>query len=279
MKNRNVAAFLAVSALALGTAQTASAADLPRKAPPMAAPIVAPVYNWTGFYFGGHAGWGWNENDSGTTFVPGGLAFGGTGGVTGAGAFGVSNDTDGGMLGAQIGVNYQINMWVVGIEADLSWVDWDRGYTVGPLLDAVGVAIPGSFQTASGGMDWFGTVRGRLGFAANNLLVYITGGFAFGDTDHSVTTSFLATGGGVFTATGGDTRAGWTFGGGLEWGFAPNWSVKAEYLYYDLGDTTISSTIGPDTVTTTFDNDGHIARIGLNYRFGWGGGAPIAARY
>ncbi len=277
MKNRHVAAFLATSALALGI-QSASAADMARRPAPVAAPIVAPVYNWTGFYVGVHGGWGWHAHDSTTTFAPGGVLFPGVAG--GAADFGVSNDTDGGMLGGQIGFNYQFSNWVIGLEADLSWVDWDRGYTVGPLLAPGAVVIPGSFQTASGGMDWFGTVRGRLGFAVNNLLVYATGGFAFGDTDNSVTTSFAAAGGGVFTATGGDTRAGWTVGGGFEWGFAPNWSFKAEYLYYDLGDTTVTaiSPVLPGTVTTSFDNDGHILRVGLNYRFGWGG-APIAARY
>ena len=93
MKNRSVAAFLAVSALGLGTLQTASAADMARRAAPVAVPVAPPVYNWTGFYFGGHAGWGWNTSDSTTTFAPGGLLFPGTGLAGGAADFGVSNDT------------------------------------------------------------------------------------------------------------------------------------------------------------------------------------------
>ncbi len=275
MKNRHIAAFLAASALGLGFAQVASAADLARKAP-VAAPMVAPVYNWTGFYVGVHAGWGWNQNDGATTFLPSAAAFG-------AAPFSFSNDNDGGMLGAQIGVNYQVSNWVFGIEADASWVDWDNSVTVGPigLFPPPGV-IAGSFQTATTDFNFFGTLRGRLGFAANNWLLYVTGGLAWADIDHTVTTSFAATGGGVFVGTSGDTRAGWTIGGGVEWGFAPGWSLKAEYLYYDLGDTTVVATSAAFpgfASSTTFDNTGHIARVGLNYRFGWGAAGPVVARY
>ena len=91
--------------------------------------------------------------------------------------------------------------------------------------------------------------------------------------------NFAATGGGVFLGTGGDDfRAGWTVGAGAEWGFAPNWSVKAEYLYYDLGNSTV---LGTDpafpafATSTTFENTGHIGRVGINYRFG----GPVVARY
>lgn len=251
----------------------ASAADLQRKAP-IAAPVASPVYNWTGFYVGAHAGWIWSDIDVSQNYLPSPAAFG-------AGPFGYSQDADGGMLGGQIGFNYQISNWVLGIEADLSWTDIGRTTTVTPLLSDLLVVIPGSFHTASVDMNWFATVRGRLGFAANNLLIYVTGGFAFADLDYAVTTSFAATGGPVFAGTASDTRAGWTVGGGFEWGFAPNWSVKGEYLYYDLGDTTVtgpSPTALPIFATvTTFDNTGHILRLGLNYRFGWGG--PVVARY
>lgn len=270
MKNRQIAAFLTASVLGLGCAQVASAADLPRRAP-APAPVVAPVYNWTGLYVGVHGGWVWSDTDATTSFAPAGFAD----------TFSYAHDADGGMLGGQIGFNYQIANWVIGIEADLSWVDLGSTATVAPLT-AAGVAIPGSFHTSSFDMNWFGTVRGRLGFTANTLLVYVTGGFAFADIDHAVVSADPTT---AFAVAGGasDTRGGWTVGGGFEWGFAPNWSVKAEYLYYDLGDTTLALTdpvtlVGPVTSSTTFENTGHIVRVGLNYRFGFAA-SPVVARY
>jgi outer membrane immunogenic protein len=268
MKNRNIAAFLAASVLGLSAAQVASAADLPRKAP-MAAPIVAPVYNWTGFYIGVHGGWVWSDTDATTSYAPVGFFD----------AFSYSHDADGGMLGGQIGFNYQIANWVIGLEADLSWVDVGSTATVAPLT-LVGVPQVGSFHTSAVDMNWFGTVRGRLGFTANTLLVYVTGGFAFADLEHAVVTADPLITGFAAAGTASDTRAGWTIGGGFEWGFAPNWSIKGEYLYYDLGDTTLTVTdpILLVSSTTNFENTGHIFRVGLNYRFGWAG-SPVVARY
>ncbi|PWB65864.1 MAG: hypothetical protein C3F17_02760 [Bradyrhizobiaceae bacterium] len=264
-------------ALALGTAVimglgSASAADLPRKAP-IAAPIMAPVYNWTGVYVGVHAGWGWSDADAFTTFTPSPAAFG-----VGWTPFGYSHDADGFMAGGQIGFNYQIANWVVGLEADLSWADINGGVTVAPLVTFAGVPVAGTLHSSAYDMNWFGTVRGRLGFAANNLLVYVTGGLAFADVDYATVSVFPA---GTWAGTASETNAGWTLGGGFEWGLTPNWSVKAEYLYYDLGDTTVvglNAAAGPAfTTVTSIDNDGHIVRIGVNYRFGWGG--PVVARY
>jgi outer membrane immunogenic protein len=262
---------IAAAALVVGTV-SASAADLAARYTKAPAPIAA-VYNWTGFYIGAHAGWGWNEGDTFTNFLPSPAAFG-------AAPFGVNHRQNGGMAGGQIGFNYQVNNLVWGVEADISWVDWDRAYTVGPLnFFAGGAPIPGSFQSAATDMNWFGTVRGRLGFAVNNWMFYGTGGLAYADVRHTVTTSFAATGGGVFTGTSDDTRFGWTAGAGFEWGFVPNWSLKAEYLYYDLGDTTVtglSPVFSPFfTTSTSFENKGHIARVGINYRFG-GAGAVVA---
>jgi outer membrane immunogenic protein len=243
----------------------------------MAAPVVAPVYNWTGLYVGLHAGYGWADADGSVTYTPSPAAFG----PAGVAPFSFSHDADGFMAGGQIGFNYQIANWVVGIEADLSWSDINGGVALGPLTTFPGlVPIVGSTYTSAYDMNWFGTVRGRLGFAANNLLIYVTGGLAYADIDYTTTAFFPATGN-LFVGTASSTEAGWTFGGGFEWGLAPNWSVKAEYLYYDLGDTTVvgSATTAPPAFTTvsTIDNSGHIIRVGVNYRFGWGG--PVVARY
>ena len=138
-----------------------------------------------------------------------------------------------------------------------------------------GVALGASYDQK---MPWFGTVRGRLGYASGSWLAYVTGGYAYARLE---TTASATAGALTESISSDDTRSGWTVGGGFEWGFAPNWSVKAEYLYYDLGDTTVTATsaLAPGAITTSFDNEGHIARIGLNYRFGWGGGAPVVARY
>jgi outer membrane immunogenic protein len=268
---RYTVAALAGAAMSVGLVQGATAADLGRR--PAPAPVaVAPIYNWTGVYVGVHAGWIWSEGDAAVSST--GLAP-----ATALAPFGYSFDGDGGMLGGQIGFNYQFSNIVVGIEADLSWTGVDGGATVAPLTFGAGV-IPGSFHTSSFDMNWFGTVRGRLGFAANNLLIYVTGGLAFGDVDATTVTQSFIPGIGLNTWTGSasDTQVGWTIGGGLEWGFAPNWSIKGEYLYYDLGDTTVVATggVAPSTIVTNFDNTGHILRVGLNYRFG---GGPVVARY
>jgi outer membrane immunogenic protein len=271
MKKKLALAVVAASALLTTTAFAADMAPRYTKAPP---PAPVAIYNWTGFYIGAHVGGGWNESDTSTIFLPSAAAFN-------ALPFTVSHDHSGVMAGGQIGYNFQTNNWVFGIEADASWTDWSSGYTVGPILDAAGVPIAGSFQTAATDFDFFGTVRGRLGVAVNNWLLYATGGLAYADIRHTVLTAFPppAGVGSAFTGTSGDDfRAGWTVGAGVEWGFAPNWSLKAEYLYYDLGDITVT---GLDplfpafSTSTTFENRGHIARGGINYRFG----GPVIARY
>jgi outer membrane immunogenic protein len=260
-------AFALAAALAAGVG-SASAADLPRKAP-MAAPVVAPVYNWTGFYIGVHAGYAWTDSDSGVAF-PGALAAFGVP----FDAFGFSHDSDGFLFGGQIGFNYQVANWVFGVEADLSWTDISGGFGPVPLTTG-GVPLAGTAFSSAYDMEWFGTLRGRLGFAANNLLLYVTGGLAWGDIDVATATT---AGGVTWAGGGGGTEVGWTIGAGVEWGFAPNWSLKLEYLYYDLDDVTLT-VAGPAPVTTvsTYDNDGHIVRLGVNYRFGFGG--PVVARY
>jgi outer membrane immunogenic protein len=268
MNKKLALAAVAVSALFTTTAYAADMAPRYTKAPP---PPVVAVYNWTGFYIGAHVGGGWNQSDTSTIFLPDSVAFP-------ASPFSVGHDHSGVMAGGQIGYNFQSNNIVFGIEADASWVDWSSGYVVGPLLDNVGVVIPGSFQAAATDFEFFGTVRGRLGFAANNWLLYATGGLAYADIRHSVTTAFPPAGGTFIGSSGDDFRAGWTVGAGVEWGFAPNWSLKAEYLYYDLGNITVTQ-LDPAFpgfgVSTEFENTGHIARVGVNYRFG----GPVVARY
>jgi outer membrane immunogenic protein len=245
------------AALLLAASQAASAA------PPV-------PYNWTGFYVGAHAGYGWDTESAAiqsSTLVLSGLF----GNGTIPSALGV--DPKGPLGGVQLGYNYQINRIVLGVEADVSLADMQGDVSVtnpGPVLPFA------SYTTSvEQRMRWFGTLRGRLGFAAtDNLLIYGTGGLAYGETEFSanIHRSAILIKFDVPASTK-DTRTGWTIGGGVEWALARNWSVKGEYLYYDLGDTTITGNVtlfGIVTAATanySFATRGNIARIGINYRF------------
>jgi len=228
-------AFMAFAAPAFG-------ADLPNrtytKAPAYTAPEI--VYNWTGFYLGGHVGG----------------AFPGSNGL---------ESSDARFLGGvQGGFDYQFaNNWVLGAEAQYSWLTGNSG---------TGVLFPaGTLVTAN--TDQLGSVTGRLGYAFGPALLYAKGGYAWRGNDNLGVSI-----GGVPAAftTDANHRDGWTVGGGLEYMFARNWSVKGEYQYYNFGNTTF--TTGPGDITgTRFRNDEHTVKLGINYRFGWGG--PAGARY
>ncbi|MEH2478498.1 outer membrane immunogenic protein [Nitrobacteraceae bacterium AZCC 2146] len=239
MKKLLLSASAIVAAAALST--SAFAADLPArpytKAPAYTAPAV--VYNWTGFYIGGHVG----------------------------GAFGDSSSIqgDGGRFlgGVQGGADYQFaSNWVIGIEAQYSWMDSGNSGRVFPLGTSV-----------TGNNDQLGSVTGRLGYTWGPALLYAKGGYAWKDSNNlSVTNAGLPA---AYTVDG-NKRDGYTVGAGLEYMFAPNWSAKAEYQYYNFGNTTFTS--GPaDIVGARFNNDEHTVKAGLNYRFGWGG--PVVAKY
>ncbi len=231
-------------ALALaGFAGTAWAADMPArpyaKAPAYTAPAI--VYNWTGFYIGGHVG----------------------------GAFAGDNSlqsSDARFLGGvQAGFDYQFAPnWVLGAEAQYSWLSGGNNN---------GVLFPGGTLVTGRAADQIGSVTGRLGYTWGPALLYAKGGYAWRDGN-----TIGMTIGGVpqAFATTGNSKDGYTVGAGLEYLFAPNWSAKAEYQYYNFGNTTV--TAGPaDTLGARFRNDEHSVKVGVNYRFGWGGPAP--ARY
>jgi outer membrane immunogenic protein len=226
-----------VGVLALATA-SASAADLPvRGAYPTKAPAyVAQVYNWTGFYLGAHVGWGRVDLDS-TVIAPAGL--------------GTVGDSQSGFLGGgQVGFNYQIGQFVIGVEGDIAWTDIGRTSTV----TGGGVTI-----TESTNVDWIATLAGRLGYAFGPALLYVKGGVAWMDWSSRVT----ATGALVGTATGGNTETGYVLGAGLEYAFTPNWSAKLEYNYLDFGtERTTAGGLIVDTDLTT-----HVVKAGVNYRF------------
>src|SRR5205085_5348272 len=263
--------LLAVSAV------EAVAADIPMKAP-VRAPVVAPVSNWTGCYIGGNVGGGWaRSRDSWTGIVEGPVAFAtDAGAVLPPAANGDVNAT-GFVGGGQIGCNYQVNSFVLGAEVDAQYTGF-RGTRTAASVGTVNIA-PGNI-TESFESKWLATFRGRAGFTTGPVLFYVTGGAAladlrFGDQVCFPTAAIPACATG---ASSGNSRLGWTFGGGIEYMFAPNWTVKGEYLYVDLG-TASNSGFGapiaaiPNPFTpagiVTFNHrvTENIARVGPNYKF------------
>jgi len=207
----------------------ANAADLPRReAMPTKAPIYSAPYNWTGFYLGvnGGGGWGSSEwtNSAGTT-----------------GTF----DISGGVVGGTAGYNWQMNQVVFGLEGDIDWSNI-RGST------SSGICAGGSCETRN---NWLGTVRGRIGYAFDRFMPYVTGGLAVGD--------IKAEPAGLGSTT--KTNAGWTLGGGLEFAVAGPWTAKVEYLYADLGKG--SCDVAVCGISTDVDFHTSLVRGGINYRF------------
>jgi outer membrane immunogenic protein len=194
------------------------------------------VFTWTGFYVGVNAGYGWSTGEVSVT-------------VPGVGTFD-AEDEGGLVAGGQIGYNYQIGSFVVGLETDLQYADIGRNYEV---INAGLVGVPG-FVEIEDGDNYFGTVRARLGVAFDRALVYATGGLAYGDM-------------GGF---GDETSVGWTVGGGLEYAFTNSLSAKVEGLYVNLeeenddfvADLPAGSTISGD------NSEFGVVRAGLNFKFG-----------
>ena len=230
------------AATLIALAAPAAAADIPprpyAKAPAYTAPAV--VYNWTGFYIGGHVGG----------------AFAGDNSL-------LSSDARF-MGGVQGGFDYQFAPnWVVGAEAQYSWLTGSSGS---------GVVFPAG-TVVTGNTDQLGSVTGRFGYTWGPALLYAKGGYAWRNNPN-IGVSFAGTPA-DFT-TNGNHRDGYTVGAGLEYMFAPNWSANIEYQYYNFGNTTFTS--GPtEIVGSRFRNDEHTVKAGLNYHFGWGG--PVANRY
>jgi outer membrane immunogenic protein len=213
----------------------AAAADLPpRYSPPPPAmapsPFAPQVQNWTGLYIGINGGWGWGRSDWTTPLVT-------------TGDF----DLSGGLVGGTLGYNWQTANWVYGLEGDIDWSDINGSTNVASAFCAAGCRTSNS---------WLSTVRGRVGYAFDRFLPYITGGLAIGDVRADIA--------GVKVAS--DTNVGWTFGGGIEYAALGNWTVKAEYLYVDLGDFNCGVSCGLAT-TDKVSFRSNIFRGGINYRF------------
>ena len=306
MKTKLAATTAILLVSSLGSAFAADIAT--KKAPP--APAPTPI--WKGIYVGLNAGgiWGNNNSVSVTTFPSSTYAQSNAiywapgNGSVGSNA----NNLAGFIGGAQIGYNWQPTFsgqnFVAGFEADIQGIAGTgngnrKGFWISPASEA-DTSLQ-NYSNTSGSMNFLGTVRGRVGWLAMpTLLVYGTGGLAYGGVNFSRSLSTIEqNSAGVNqwwaygNASSNNTMVGYSAGGGVEWMFMPNWSAKAEYLYYNLGSLSAqstqilapisSTTIGLQTFRTTAYSgtvDGNIARAGVNYHFNLGPtSAPVVAKY
>jgi outer membrane immunogenic protein len=263
--------LLASVATSLLMAGAASAADLPRRSAPVAplAPIAAvPLFTWTGFYVGVNAGYGFSDSNDDAVFVPQGTFLGALAGSSGVVSNG-GNENDGFVGGAQVGYNLQFGAFVVGVEADIQYADLGGDnnrtavYTPQTGLNPVAFGFrPGS---AVSGIEYFGTVRARAGVAFDRVLVYATGGFAFGGFDG---------GNGGFVDDGDDIQGGYAVGGGIEYAFTNNITAKIEGLYVNLDRGNGRTFVGTDAAGNAVlvggrngDVDFGVVRAGINFKF------------
>src|SRR5438094_480180 len=188
-------------------------------------------FNWTGFYIGANAGYGWGNADTDFDPLPDAATF------IDLEPNSLSPDPEGFIGGGQIGYNWQWNKWfVLGIETDFQGSDMEGHDTLFNFPDITGTGNgPDTFLFAHERTQWFGTARARIGFVPMcRLMIYATGGLAYGNVDYSANTNF--DNGVTYPVSISKTTAGWTVGAGLQWALSNHWAVKAEHLYYDLGD-------------------------------------------
>jgi outer membrane immunogenic protein len=236
--------LLATAAIAaLGAALPASAADFGYRAPYRAPAYAAPPYSWTGFYLGAHVGGAFSSDNN----------FNG---------LGTGNNGNGRVLGGfQAGADWQFDPnWVVGLEGQYSW-----------LSGNVGAVFPGAYAYANK-QRGLGSITGRVGYTWGPGLLYVKGGYAYSDNNETVTLGGVP----IAFAISGDHRNGYTIGAGVEYMFAPNWSAKVEYQYYNFGSAnfTAPAALIP---TGSFTTDDNVFKVGVNYRINWTG--PVTARY
>ncbi|HEX9471885.1 MAG TPA: outer membrane protein [Bradyrhizobium sp.] len=288
--------FAGSAAVVSMLATSAFAADLAPKMYAKAPVVPAVIYDWTGFYIGGNVGYSWGrERTDGDLTGTSSVSVFRTAGPTLLAGFPVVTtlptlpltgraNVNGVIGGGQAGYNWQRGTWLFGLEADFQGSDEHRSADVCTIA---GCPLGSAVFTANYKLDWFGTARGRVGFLpTERVLLYATGGLAYGH---------FAANAPLIPLSWGSTRAGWTVGAGVEAAIDPNWSVKLEYLYMDLGNigssgasatatTNLLNTpsIGFNTVTTTTLTSAfnthftdNIVRVGVNYRFS----GPVVAKY
>jgi outer membrane immunogenic protein len=254
--------LLAIVGLAAMIAGPAVAADLRVKAPVYKAPPPVVLFSWTGFYVGVHGGGDWFNKDWFVPLSPLNAANGCIGCPVSAGG----HTSSSWLAGVQAGFNYQINWFVVGVEAQASWT----------RLEASNAQLVLPFLIDNSRTDRLGTIAARLGAAWDRSLFFVKGGAAWAHDTFWTTSVFCNT---VTCQTVTDTRWGWMVGVGWEYAFFDNWSVKLEYDHLDFGRqretlTPVCAGCGPFDydVRQTID----LVKVGLNYRFGW---SPVVAKY
>lgn len=223
-------------------------------------------YNWTGFYIGGHAGYGWGDGDTSFNPLPSATTFVNLQPTT------LKVRPKGAIGGIQGGYNWQSGHLVIGAEGDFSWSNMKKTTTVTPIVQNNGTPFPGAgFITASQKTKWMGTLRPRVGAAYGRVLVYGTAGLAYGRVQNTANTDFRPTGTTQYPASISKTKAGWTAGGGVEIGINNHVSIKSEYLYYDLGKNSavVSATpaLPPFQVGYQWNAKGSTWKTGINFRF------------
>jgi outer membrane immunogenic protein len=310
MRNSTLLASVAIAVGSIASVGAAAAADMSAPVYTKAPPMVAAVYDWTGFYIGGNIGYSWGRSATTQSFsdATSGALLSST-----ASKF----DLDGVIGGGQAGYNWQKSNWVFGVEADIQ-ASGEKGSTnsvcpggsatattlvglssacaVGHLGDTApfNVAAFPVTNSLSEKIEWFGTVRGRIGPTITpTILAYVTGGLAYGQVKASDTVAgtnivgLQGVNGSTLVPVGvsfgsSSTRIGWTVGAGVESVLSGNWTAKIEYLYMDLGNVSgsfVTPIVAPSGAFVTSSYSSHITdnilRVGVNYR--WGG--PVVAKY
>ena len=237
--------LLGASALvAIGMITPASAADLPQRAYTKAPPMMMAMYDWSGFYIGGNAGYGSSRNCWGFVPVAGGVIPDGC------------NTSSGGVVGGQIGYRWQTGPAVFGVEAQGDWAN----------LRSSQVSINNPLLTDRATVDSFGLFTGQIGYAWNTVLLYVKGGAAVTSNHFDQFTTI----GGLDVNFASSTRWGGTVGVGLDYGFAPNWSVGVEYDHLFMGNANNSFSVpaGAAAVVNQISQDVDLVTVRLDYRFG-----------
>jgi outer membrane immunogenic protein len=228
-----------------------------------AQPPPPPIMTWTGFYVGGHVGYGWGDisTDRADIRTPTGMGFSSPGVLVFSLDRGLRPEGVSG--GGQFGYNYQNGSVVFGFETDISWTSQSNDFSFrgAKFITSEDYVYQ---ETLRAKLEYMGTVRGRLGYAFGQFLPYVTGGFAWGHTttDFNSTLHQLFGGTQTIASSQSNTLTGWALGGGFEYAFARQWSAKAEYLFVDLG----RADFLPGQTGGSFGLQDHIVRIGFNFR-------------
>jgi outer membrane immunogenic protein len=255
--------LLLASVGAIALAGSAFAADLPSRAPPPVYIPPAPIFTWTGIYIGGQVGYAWGKTN--TTL---GDNFGDFISFN-------SPTIDGVIGGAHVGYNLQLSQFVIGLEGSVDGSSLKRTVNSNPFIGGV-LVVP---TTLTGNLGVQGSIRGRLGYAWDRVLIYATGGVAFAGVNGSIYTPF---GYDSFS----NTRVGWTVGGGLEYAITNNWSVRAEYRYSQFGTSNIYANnsfalpglaaVGAYGRRKLEENQ---VQVGFSYKFDTAPPVPVVAKY